>query len=188
MNRIIHDAGAVPINLWTNDMEPQALQQFVAQAPRPLVTLIPGCGAAYEAVFLSESGWDVTAIDFSAAAVATARAAAGKWAERIVEADFFSFQPARTLDMIYERAFLCALPPKMRPAIAARWAELLPSGGLLAGYFFFDNSPKGPPFGIAAQELDDLLLPAFELLEDAEVADSIAAFQGKERWKVWRRR
>ncbi|WP_394782301.1 methyltransferase domain-containing protein [Undibacterium sp.] len=173
---------------WDKGGVPKALQQFVAQAKRPLVTLIPGCGAAYEAVFLSESGWDVTAIDFSPAAVATARTAAGKWAERIVEADFFSFQPARGLDMIYERAFLCALPPKMRPAIAARWAELLPSGGLLAGYFFFDNSPKGPPFGIAPQELDDLLLPAFELLEDAEVADSIAAFQGKERWKVWRRR
>ena len=76
----------------------------------------------------------------------------------------------------------------MRPQIAARWAKLLPAGGLLAGYFFFDNSPKGPPFGISEQELNDLLDPLFDLIEDAEVEDSISVFQGKERWKVWRRR
>lgn len=173
---------------WDKGGVPQALQDFVKQAARPLTTLIPGCGAAHEAAFLAESGWDVTAIDFSPAAVATARAAVGKWADRVVEADFFQFQPGHTLDLIYERAFLCALPPKMRPAIAARWAELLPAGGLLAGYFFFDNAPKGPPFGISEEELSHLLLPQFELVEDAEVQDSIAVFQGKERWKVWRRR
>ncbi|GGC81285.1 methyltransferase domain-containing protein [Undibacterium terreum] len=173
---------------WDKGGAPQALQNFVRASARPLVSLIPGCGAGYEAAFLAEAGWDVTAIDFSPAAVATARAAVGKWADRIVQADFFQFQPAHALDMIYERAFLCALPRRMRPQIAARWAELLSTGGLLAGYFFFDNSTKGPPFGISEQELHELLHPLFELVEDAEVEDSISVFQGKERWKVWRRR
>jgi hypothetical protein len=90
--------------------------------------------------------------------------------------------------LIYERAFFCALPPEMRPQIARRWAELLPSGGLLAGYFFFDNVPKGPPFGASEGELSNLLVSDFEQIEDAEVRDSIPIFQGKERWKVWRRR
>ncbi|HTD04952.1 methyltransferase [Undibacterium sp.] len=173
---------------WDKGGVPQALQDFVKKSARPLATLIPGCGAAHEAVFLAEAGWDVTAIDFSPAAVATAKAAAGKWADRIVEADFFQFRPARTLDLIYERAFLCALPARMRPDVAARWAGLLPAGGMLAGYFFFDNDPKGPPFGMLEEELNDLLDPLFELLEDAAVQDSIPVFQGKERWKVWRRR
>jgi trans-aconitate methyltransferase len=47
----------------------------------------------------------------------------------------FEYQPAFTPDLIYERAFLCAIPPAMRPQLLARWAELLPAGGLLAGFF-----------------------------------------------------
>jgi hypothetical protein len=164
---------------WDRGGVPQALRAFVARAGRPMTTLIPGCGAAYELAFLSDSGWDATAIDFAPAAVATAKAGAGKWGERIVEADFFSYEPARPLELIYERAFLCA--------VAARWAGLLAPGALLAGFFFFDEQPTGPPFGIDPAQLDALLAPWFECIEDAPVADSIPVFAGKERWKVYRR-
>jgi hypothetical protein len=58
----------------------------------------------------------------------------------------------------------------------------------LAGYFFFDNIPKGPPFGIARSELDDLLSSHFDCVEDQPVSDSIAVFEGKERWMIWQRR
>jgi hypothetical protein len=67
-------------------------------------------------------------------------------------------------------------------------AELLEPGGLLAGFFFFDETPKGPPFGIARPELEALLCPSFELVEDAAVDDSIPVFAGRERWMSWRRR
>ena len=172
---------------WDRGGVPQALRDFVAAQARPLRTLIPGCGAAYELAFLSDAGWDATAIDFSPAAVATAKAAVGNWGERVVQADFFAWQPARPLELIYERAFLCALPRAMWPRVAARWAELLAPGALLAGFFFFDDEAKGPPFGIGRDQLDELLTPHFVCIEDAAVADSIAVFQGKERWKVWQR-
>ncbi|MGB9107605.1 MAG: SAM-dependent methyltransferase, partial [Telluria sp.] len=74
------------------------------------------------------------------------------------------------------------------PDVAARWAALLAPGGLLAGYFFFDSVPKGPPFGIVRGELDALLAPHFECVVDEAVADSIPVFMNKERWMVWRRR
>ncbi|RZI43536.1 methyltransferase domain-containing protein [Herbaspirillum sp. HC18] len=167
---------------------PSQLRQFVAQSPQPRIVLIPGCGTGYEVACLSKAGWDVTAIDFSAAAVTSARKALGPLADRVVEADFFEFLPPRPVDFIYERAFFCALPQRMRQAVAARWAELLPPGGLLAGFFFFDNAPKGPPFGIAAEELDALLQPNFERIADEPVSDSLPVFAGKERWQVWRRR
>jgi SAM-dependent methyltransferase len=173
---------------WDRGGVPQSLREFVARAGRPMTTLIPGCGAAYELVFLSDSGWDAAAIDFSPAAVATAKAAAGKWSGRIVEADFFTYQPVRPLELIYERAFLCALPRAMWPQVAQRWAQLLAPGKLLAGFFFFDETPKGPPFGIARAQLDALLAPDFALSEDLAVSDSVPVFEGKERWMVWRRR
>ncbi|HZV65138.1 MAG TPA: methyltransferase [Telluria sp.] len=173
---------------WDRGGVPQALREFVARAGQPLTTLIPGCGAAYELAFLSDRGWDAVAIDFAPAAVATAKAAAGKWSGRIVEADFFKYEPARPLDLIYERAFLCALPRAMWPQVAARWAALLAPGAMLAGFFFFDDKPKGPPFGIDPAQLDALLAPWFDCIEDAPVSDSIPVFAGKERWKVWQRR
>ena len=173
---------------WDRGGVPAALQRFVAAATEPLVTLIPGCGLGYEVAYLSEAGWDVSAIDFSPAAVAAARSTLGAWAERVLQADFFSFTPPQPLDLIYERAFLCALPRRMWPAVAARWAELLPAGGLLAGFFYFSDTAGGPPFGANQAELDALLTPYFDCIEDLPVTDSIAVFTGKERWKIWRNR
>lgn len=173
---------------WDRGGVPQALREFVARCPAPLLTLIPGCGSAYELVHLCEAGWDAFAIDFSPEAVARAKMLAGQWAGRVVEADFFAWQPPRPLELIYECAFLCALPPAMRPRVAARWAGLLPPGGRLAGFFFFDQAVKGPPFGIARDELEGLLAPYFDCVEDASVSDSIPIFLGKERWMVWQRR
>jgi SAM-dependent methyltransferase len=172
---------------WDQGGVPPALRDFAAAQP-PLVTLIPGCGSAYELAFLAQQGWDATAIDFAPAAVAQGRAAVGpQYAARVVAADFFQWQPARPLQLIYERAFLCAMPRAMWPRVAARWAQLLAPGALLAGFFFFDDAPKGPPFGIARAQLDALLGADFACIADDAVSASIPVFAGKERWMVWRR-
>jgi SAM-dependent methyltransferase len=173
---------------WDRGGASAELRAFVAQAPAPLSVLLPGCGSAYELALMLEAGWDATAIDFSPVAVARAKSLAGQWADRILQADFFDYTPPRQLDLVYEQAFLCALPRARWPAVAQRWASLLPPGGLLAGYFFFDGVPKGPPFGIARAQLDALLAPHFDCIADEAVSDSVPVFAGKERWMIWRRR
>jgi hypothetical protein len=173
---------------WDLGGVPQALRAFVERNPAPRPALIPGCGNGYELAWLADAGWDATAIDFSPAAVQRARRLVGPWASRVVEADFFAWEPQQPLELIYERAFLCALPPATRPQVTARYAKLLAPGGLLAGFFFFGSAPKGPPFGIARAELESLLTPHFELVEEGEVADSLPVFAGQERWMVWQRR
>jgi len=172
---------------WDLGGVPQALRDFVERDSASRTVLIPGCGNGYELQFLSDAGWDATAIDFSPAAVSRARRLVGPWGSRVVEADFFSWQPAQVLGLVYERAFLCALPPAMRPHVAARYAALLPPGALLAGFFFFGSAPKGPPFGIARAELEALLTPHFALVEEGDVVDSLPVFAGQERWMVWER-
>ena len=62
----------------------------------------------------------------------------------------------------------------------ARGASWSSPAGALAGFFFFDAGERGPPFPLASQaELDALLEPAFERVEDAPVADSIDGVPGQ---------
>ena len=173
---------------WDRGVAPAALRAFVTQSSKPLTTLVPGCGSAYELALMLDAGWDATAIDFSPVAVARAKALAGQRADHVVQADFFGYTPPKPLDLVYEQAFLCAMPRTRWPEVAARWAQLLAPGGLLAGYFFFDDVPKGPPFGIERAQLDALLAPHFDCIADEAVTDSIPVFLDKERWMVWRRR
>ena len=173
---------------WDAGRAPAALADFVARQPTPLITLIPGCGSAWDAALLAEHGWPVTALDFSPVAVAQAGEILGNAAVDLVCADFFTFTPRQPLQLIYERAFLCALPRKLWADWGRRVAELLPPGGLLAGYFFLCDQLKGPPFGILPEQLESLLADNFERLVDLPVEDSIPVFAGRERWQVWRRR
>lgn len=173
---------------WDAGKVPNALADFVARQPAPLNTLIPGCGSGWEAACLAEHRWPVTALDFSPTAVARAREVLADFAVDLVCDDFFKWQPAQPLQLIYERAFLCALPRKLWEDWARRVAELLPPGGLLAGFFFVCEQPKGPPFGILPEQLDALLAPNFVQIEDREVDDSIPVFAGRERWQIWQRR
>lgn len=178
---------------WEAGSAPPALREFAARyaanadaAPR---VLIPGCGSAWDAAFLDSAGWEVSALDFSQAAVDTARGTLGdSWRGTLLCADFFAFEADAPFDVIYERAFLCALPRALWPDYAPRMAELLRPGGLLAGCFFISDEPKGPPFGILPLQLDNLLTPYFIRREDRALEESLPVFAGRERWQVWERR
>jgi hypothetical protein len=173
---------------WDQAGVPPTFQSFASRHTDAAV-LIPGCGSAYEARWLAEQGNPVRAIDFSVAAVAAAREQLdAQHASLVEQADFFAYQPPFTPGWIYERAFFCALPLARRADYAQRMADLLPAGALLAGFFFIGATSKGPPFGVERAELDTLLTPYFELIEDEAVHDSIAVFKGRERWLTWRRR
>jgi hypothetical protein len=174
---------------WDAGRVPAQLAAFVRAVSRPRRAFVPGCGNAWEVRFLAESGWQVLGLDFSAEAVAAARAQLGAYADRVREGDVFAPIAESPFDVVYERAFLCALPRAWWPRWGARMAELVGRGGMLAGYFYFSEGDRGPPFPLHSQaELDTLLGNAFERLADEAVPDSIPVFTGKERWQVWQRR
>ncbi|MBL0123399.1 MAG: methyltransferase domain-containing protein [Betaproteobacteria bacterium] len=174
---------------WDQGAVPQCLADYVSRHPAPKKTLIPGCGSAHEARLLLDANWPVTAIDFSPVAVAQARKILGPLGAHVREADFFGDDLAKErFEMIYERAFMCALPIKLRTAWAERVSRLLLPGGKLFGFFYFDQTVKGPPFGIDPEMLTSLLAKDFELIDVQVPTDSIPVFAGKEKWQVWQRR
>lgn len=172
------DAGTVPAQI-------AAYARTLGAGTR---VLIPGCGSGYEVAAFADAGLDVVALDFSEAAIERARAAVPRHADRFQLADVFAFDPGTGFDLVYERAFLCALPRRLWDACAERYATFVRPGRCLAGYWFFDDNDRGPPFGITRPRMDELFGGAFECVEDAPVPDSIPVFAGKERWQVWRRR
>jgi SAM-dependent methyltransferase len=173
---------------WDAGSVPAALAGWIPTLPAERRVLIPGCGTGYEVAAFARAGHDVLAMDFSPAAVARACAALGPLADRVREGDFFSFDAGSGFHLVYERAFLCALPRRMWPAYAPRMAAVLRPGGLLAGFFLSGEGERGPPFPLHPGELETLLGGVFERIDDQPVADSIPAFAGRERWQVWRRR
>jgi SAM-dependent methyltransferase len=177
------------ITPWDFGRVPADLRVFLARLEPGARVLVPGCGSAHEVYYLAENGFDAMAVDFSATAVEVARRNLGCFAELVHMADFFEFDAGdKPFDVIYERAFLCALPRKLWPRYAPRCAQLLPPGGQLAGFYFYGADPKGPPFGTSPEELHTLLDPFFEQIEDRAAVESLAVFGGGERWQVWRRR
>jgi SAM-dependent methyltransferase len=174
---------------WDAGRVPPRLAQWLANQPIGQRVLIPGCGSGYEVKLFAQRGDDVIGIDFAEGALDAARRTLGKLADRVRKADFFAFA-APPFDLVYERTFMCALPPRERGRWARRIAELVRAKGLLAGFFFLADKERGPPFGIAARELHALLDGAFARVEDEAVPpeQSVPVLAGHERWQVWKRR
>jgi hypothetical protein len=178
--------GSIP---WDFGGVPKSLKVFLKKHQGPGRVLIPGCGSGYEIEAFSSAGWDVIGIDFSTVAVTRARKLLGPLGDRVREGDFFEYPLAKGgFDIIYERTFLCALPPNSRSRYVRRIAELVVPSGILCGFFFLGPEDEPPPFPIAQHELQKLLGGNFQMVEDKEVDDSLPLFAGKERWQIWRRK
>ena len=173
---------------WDFHGVPPALVDFLRRIPAARDVLLPGCGSGYEVKAFHEFGWRPLAIDFSPAAVRRAREVVGLLlAPAVRQADFFTDSFDGPFDLIYERTFLCSLPPERWPDYAARIAQLLRTGGVLAGIFYYGTDPEGPPFPIRKEQAH-ALFTAFELVEDRAIpADqSLPLFAGHEHWQEWR--
>ena len=164
------------------------MARYLAGASGGGRALISGCGAAYEVAAFHEAGYEVIAIDFSPAAVSAAARVLGPLRRVVRLGDFFQYDfGIIRFDIIYERAFLCSLPRRSRPAYCARVSELLRPGGLLIGFFFYDASESRPPFGLGEGELEELLKGRFVLEAEEKTCSPVPVFAGKERWQIWRR-
>ena len=91
-------------------------------------------------------------------------------------------------DVVYERTFLCALPPSLHEQYVARVAELLRPGGVLAGFFFYgQEDPDGPPFPLPPEKASALFTKKFRLRHSEKVTDSLPLFADREEWQEWER-
>jgi SAM-dependent methyltransferase len=176
-------AGKTP---WDFGGVPAALKSFLARSCASGRVLIPGCGSGYEVQAFHEAAYDVTAIDFSPAAADRAKRVLGALAERIILGDFFThdFGQGR-FDLIYERTFLCSMPPSRWPDYTNRMADLLSPGGRLIGVFLHGQQPEPPPYPLTDKQAVELFQRRFRLARSELMTDSLPLFHGRERWQEW---
>jgi len=178
-----YGAGKTP---WDFGGVPSALKSFLARSSTPGRVLVPGCGSGYEVQAFHVAGYDVSAIDFSPAAVEQAKRVLGPLAERVILGDFFTHDFGQhRFDLIYERTFLCSMTPSRWPTYVNRMAELLLPGGRLIGVFLYGPSWGGPPFPLTDPEAQQLFKQRFELVRSEALTDSLPLFRDMERWQEW---
>jgi SAM-dependent methyltransferase len=172
---------------WDFGGVPAALKSFLARSSAPGRVLIPGCGSGYEVQTFHTAGYDVTAIDFSPAAYDQAKRVLGVLAERVILGDFFTHDfGQRRFDLIYERTFLCSMPPSRWPDYANRMSDLLSTGGRLIGVFLYAQQPTpGPPYSLTDKQAQDLFQRHFRLVRSELMTDSLPLFRAMEKWQEW---
>lgn len=147
---------------WDRGAPSPALERWLATGDlAPCRILVPGCGRGHEAVALARAGFTVTCVDYAPSAVAALRAAltrAGVAAD-VVEADLFSFTPARPFEAVYEQTCLCALAPERWAEYEQRLAGWLVPGGRLAAAFMQTDAAEGPPFACRPEVMRRLFAP-----------------------------
>jgi hypothetical protein len=173
---------------WQLDRVPAHLRDFL-RSLQPSKILIPGCGQDHRTLdAFHGAGHQITAIDFSPIAVAATKRSLPAIADRIILGDFFSYPfEAATFDIVYERTFLCSLPPRLWKDYAARVAQLLRLRGTLAGFFFYGKESDPPPYPVTESKAAEIFTGRFDLQKSEPVTDSLSIFAGQEKWQEWQK-
>lgn len=144
-------------SLWTGRPNPQLVTE--AADLRPGRALDAGCGEGGDALWLAASGWQVTAVDFSATALARGakEAAAQGLDERISwqQADLTSWSPEDQFDLV--SAQFMHLPTPERTALFARLAAAVAPGGTL---LIVGHHPSDLEAGVPRPQVPDLFFTA----------------------------
>ena len=163
------------------------LKEYIDQLnDKSIAVLIPGCGNAYEALYLAEKGFtNITLIDISPAIVKEIRQRLNVYADKeiqIICGDFFNLD--QEFDLVFEQTFLCALDPQLRERYVLKMADILKKNGKLAGVLFNRFFEGGPPFGGSTEEYKKLFFGSFQIIKMEACYNSIDARNGSELFVI----
>ena len=180
---------------WSELYNKQAAKWDLAKPAPVLVDLLPrlkipkarvlvlGCGAGHDAAFFAEQGHLVTAVDFSAEALAQAKNNYSHFKNlKFEQYDIFKLPIAwqGQFDLVFEHTCYCAINPNRRNELIKVWRQMLAPQGFLMGVFFTMHKRQGPPFGGSEWEVRKRLQNYFHFLFWGRWRNSVEDRAGKE--------
>ncbi|MDH2443467.1 class I SAM-dependent methyltransferase [Amnibacterium sp. CER49] len=137
-------AAAAASGIWAH-AAPRIVQEVVATLP-PGRALDLGCGDGRTTRLLAARGWTVTAVDFSAEALAIAVRVTTEAADRVtwLQADVTTLAP-RAGQHLVVATYLHLPEPALRRVLATAAASLVPGGTLLVLGHDVENLATGAP-------------------------------------------
>ena len=167
-------------------VSPPLKEYFDQLTDKNISILIPGCGNAYEAEYLLQSGFtNITLIDISPSLVeklTNTFSNSSSTAINIICGDFFQLN--QTFYLIIEQTFFCAIDPSLRPKYADKMQELLNPKGKLVGVFFNRTFEGGPPFSGSKAEYETLFQDKFKINTMEACYNSIGPRSGTELFVI----
>lgn len=160
--------------------------------------LVPLCGKSRDLAWLAERGHEVVGVELSQIAVTDFFREQGWLASTQARGEFISHRAegveilcgdcfaldrslVGSLDAIYDRAALVALPPELRRRYSELLAELLAMGGqmLLVTFDYPQEQMSGPPFSVGPDQVRDLYGKHFaiDLLTSEDILDAEPRFR-----------
>lgn len=148
---------------------------------KDLKILIPGCGNAYEAIYLLQKGFQhVFVLDWAEAPLKKLAQLCPSFPKnQLLCKDFFAL--TEQFDLIIEQTFFCALNIEQRPLYAQKMQQLLhPKGKLVGVLFDWQFDKQGPPFGGDKKEYEGYFAPYFNFKYFDPCYNSLIPRKGRE--------
>ena len=166
---------------------PPFIRLFESNAILPGKTLVPGCGRGHEVIYLTENGFEVTAVDYSSGAVNHLKSTVQerKLKCKVLHMDFFGIDSTHNgvYDLLIEQTFFCAISPEQRTSYVSTVARALKQGGMLAGLFYHTGKEGGPPFNTTREDILKHFSDSFKIQQLSKSEDSAEQRKNKE-WLV----
>jgi len=179
---------------WEKGAPHPGLVEFLKKSPVRGRVLVPGCGTGHDVRALAATADEVVGVDIAPGAIAAAKQHPEVGGERFLVADLFALPAGMrgAFDWVFEHTCFCAIDPAQRGNyVRAVASALVPGGHLLAIFFLnpdMDPGEQGPPFGVTPGELAELFGEGFELLGEWEPAGTYKGREGRERFRLLRKR
>ena len=159
---------------------------------KPGKLIILGAGKGFDAVEASKFGYEVTAIEFSKAAVNFGNQLAEKENMKVefLSEDFFELSKNHfgKYDSAYDYVTYCAINPERRDEYAKLVASLLkPEGKFVIILFPVEERPGGPPFGVNKSEAEKHFSKYLKLILSTDEINSIKPRRGREILQVYQK-
>lgn len=153
--------------------------------------LVLGCGEGHDAAFFARAGHVVTAVDFSAEAIARGRQKYGELTNLTFEKINVFDLPQDwnySFDLVVEHTCFCAIPPDQREDLVQVYRRVLHEEGQLMGVFYTMEKRSGPPYGATEWEIRKRTKNHFQYLFWGRLRNSIERRMGRELFVLAKKR